>query len=81
MSEKLGTSTAAPTRPGRHAQLRPSDEDALRAELRRLQTSTGMPVLFGGTVHGGDMLLSGFVGTRSGILRDLVISSECGLGG
>ncbi|GES36552.1 transcriptional regulator, LuxR family [Rhodococcus aetherivorans] len=80
-STRVGTPNVAATRQGPHAHLRPSDEDALRAELRQLQISTGMPVLFGGTVHGGDMLLSGFVGTRSGILRDLVISSECGLGG
>ncbi len=61
--------------------LRPSDDDALRAQLRLLQISTGLPVLFGGAVHGHDMILSGFVGTRSNILRNLVISSECGVGG
>lgn len=61
--------------------LRPSDDDALRAQLRLLQISTGLPVLFGGAVHGHDMILSGFIGTRSNILRNLVISSECGVGG
>ncbi|MEE2030980.1 helix-turn-helix transcriptional regulator [Rhodococcus chondri] len=61
--------------------LRPSDVDALRAELRALRSSTDLPVLFGGTVHGPDLVLSGFVGTRSRVLRNLVISSERGLGG
>jgi LuxR family transcriptional regulator, regulator of acetate metabolism len=61
--------------------LRPSDVDALRAELRTLGSSTELPVLFGGTVHGPDLVLSGFVGTRTRVLRNLVISSERGLGG
>lgn len=61
--------------------LRPSDEDALRSELRFLRSSVGLPVLFGGTVSGGHMRLSGFVGTRGTILRNLVIDAECGLGG
>ncbi|GAA4482246.1 LuxR C-terminal-related transcriptional regulator [Rhodococcus olei] len=61
--------------------LRPSDEDALRAELRALSTSTAFPVLFGGAVAGGVMLLSGFAGTRSRILRGLTIDFRCGLGG
>ncbi|WLP92222.1 LuxR C-terminal-related transcriptional regulator [Gordonia sp. NB41Y] len=61
--------------------LRPDDADTVRAELREAQRSTGLPVLFGGVVDGPDLLLSGFVGTRSTVLRDLVISSRCGLGG
>lgn len=61
--------------------LRPSDNDALRAQLRLLQISTGLPILFGGAVDDHDMVLSGFVGTRSNVLRNLVISSECGVGG
>ncbi|MGV9825893.1 LuxR C-terminal-related transcriptional regulator [Gordonia sp. NPDC003429] len=60
---------------------RPRDADAVRAELRRGFRATGLPVLFGGVVAGGDLVLSGFVGTRSSILRNLLISSECGLGG
>ncbi len=61
--------------------LRPSDEDAIRAELRNLRTSTSLPVLFGGMADGPSMRLSGFVGTRGTLLRDLVIDSACGLGG
>lgn len=61
--------------------LRPSDVDTLRAELRSLKLSTGLPILFGGTVHGADLVLSGYVGTRGRFLRNLVISSERGLGG
>lgn len=61
--------------------LRPSDEDAIRAELRLLRTSTSLPVLFGGVADGPSMLLSGFVGTRGTMLRDLVIDAACGLGG
>lgn len=61
--------------------FRPSDEDAIRAELRHLRTSTSLPVLFGGMADGPSMRLSGFVGTRGTLLRDLVIDSACGLGG
>lgn len=61
--------------------LRPNDEDALRAELRKLSTSSAFPVLFGGAVADGAMLLSGFAGTRSRVLRGLTIDFHCGLGG
>ena len=61
--------------------LRPSDRDALRAELRSLQRRTALPVLFGGIVDDRRLTLSSFVGTRSRILRDLVIDAECGAGG
>jgi LuxR family transcriptional regulator, regulator of acetate metabolism len=61
--------------------LRPSDEDALRAELRALSSSGAFPVLFGGAVTDGAMRLSGFAGTRSTILRGLTIDFDCGLGG
>ncbi|WP_305092883.1 LuxR C-terminal-related transcriptional regulator [Prescottella sp. R16] len=61
--------------------LRPSDEDAIRAELRRLRTSTSLPVMFGGVADGPRVRLSGFVGTRGTMLRNLVIDSACGLGG
>ncbi|MCH5643912.1 response regulator transcription factor [Gordonia sp. ABSL49_1] len=60
---------------------RPSDEDAMRAALRAGQRATQLPVHFGGVVRGRDLVLSGFVGTRTGNLRDLVISTRCGLGG
>lgn len=64
--------------------LRPRDTDALRAELRRLSSEGGVPVLFGGEVHGGVdgvLLLSEFVGTRTNLLRGLVVRPSSGLGG
>ncbi|MGV9713302.1 LuxR C-terminal-related transcriptional regulator [Gordonia sp. NPDC003424] len=61
--------------------MRPDDADAVRAELRQSGRVTGLPVLFGGLIDDGDLVLSGFVGTRSSILRNLLISSRCGLGG
>lgn len=61
--------------------LRPRDTDVLRAELRRVATEGGVPVLFGGEVQGDALLLSEFVGTRTGLLRGLVVRSSSGLGG
>ena len=61
--------------------LRPRDADALRAELRHVAVEGGVPVLFGGEVHGNALLLSEFVGTRTGLLRGLVVRSNSGLGG
>ncbi|MEX7471748.1 response regulator transcription factor [Mycobacterium adipatum] len=61
--------------------LRPRDTDALRAELRRVAVEAGVPVLFGGEVAGDALLLSEFVGTRTGLLRGLVVRSRSGLGG
>ncbi|MFD4265274.1 response regulator transcription factor [Rhodococcus sp. NPDC058481] len=61
--------------------MRPSDEDALRGELRLLRGRTPFTVLFAGAVENGRMRLSGFAGTRSAILRGLVIDARCGLGG
>ncbi len=61
--------------------LRPRDTDAVRAELRRVSVEGGVPVLFGGEVQGDALLLSEFVGTRTGLLRGLVVRSSSGLGG
>lgn len=61
--------------------LRPRDTDAVRAELRRVAVEGGVPVLFGGEVAGDALLLSEFVGTRTGGLRGLVVRSSSGLGG
>ncbi|MDI9917521.1 LuxR C-terminal-related transcriptional regulator [Rhodococcus sp. IEGM 1379] len=61
--------------------LRPSDDDALRAVLRRLHPQTELPVLFGGCVSGRALTITGYVGTRTNILRNLEINAECGLGG
>ena len=63
------------------ALLRPRDTDAVRAELRRVAVEGGVPVLFGGEVQGDALLLSEFVGTRTGLLRGLVVRSNSGLGG
>ncbi|CAJ1510973.1 helix-turn-helix transcriptional regulator [[Mycobacterium] burgundiense] len=63
------------------ALLRPRDADALRAELRHLASHGGIPVLFGGQVHDGILLLSEFVGTRTGLLRGVVVQPSSGLGG
>jgi DNA-binding CsgD family transcriptional regulator len=40
-----------------------------------------VPVLFAGEVHGEVLLLSEFVGTRTGMLRGLAVRSNSGLGG
>lgn len=61
--------------------LRPRDTDAVRAELRRVAAEAGVPVLFGGEVHDDALLLTEFVGTRTGGLRGLVVRSRSGLGG
>lgn len=61
--------------------LRPRDTDALRAELRHIAGQGPVPVLFGGEVDGENLLLSEFVGTRTGRLRGLVVRSSSGLGG
>ncbi|MCF8610545.1 LuxR C-terminal-related transcriptional regulator [Gordonia sp. HY285] len=61
---------------------RPSDADALAAVLRAGGRDTGLPVMFGGLVgERASALLTGFVGTRSRILQNLVIDSSRGLGG
>ncbi len=46
-----------------------------------MAVEAGVPVLFGGEVHGDALLLSEFVGTRTGLLRGLVVRSSSGLGG
>ena len=61
--------------------LRPRDTDAVRAELRHVAAETGVPVLFGGEVHGDALLLTEFVGTRTGGLRGLAVRASSGLGG
>ncbi|MGB8406832.1 MAG: LuxR C-terminal-related transcriptional regulator [Mycobacterium sp.] len=61
--------------------LRPSDTDAVRAELRRIGTEGEVPVMFGGEVHDDVLLLTEFYGTRTSRLRGLVVQSNFGLGG
>ncbi|OJF79026.1 helix-turn-helix transcriptional regulator [Nocardia seriolae] len=61
--------------------LRPSDGDALRAELRGLAALSKLPVVFGGEVHAGTLVLSEFVGTRTNGMRGLTVEHNSGLGG
>lgn len=61
--------------------LRPRDSDAVRAELRHIAAEGGVPVLFGGEVHGESLLLTEFVGTRTSGLRGLAVRPSSGLGG
>ncbi|MBB5911981.1 DNA-binding CsgD family transcriptional regulator [Nocardia transvalensis] len=61
--------------------LRPRDADALRAELRQIAAVTRMPVVFGGEVHAGTLVLSEFVGTRTSAMRGLAVSPSSGVGG
>lgn len=61
--------------------LRPRDADALRAELRQVAAVSGMPVVFGGEVCDGALILSEFFGTRTAAMRGLVVSPTSGVGG
>lgn len=61
--------------------LRPRDGDALRAELRLIAGSSGVPVVFGGEVDRHELHLSAFHGTRTRGLDGLIIASSSGLGG
>lgn len=61
--------------------LRPRDADALRAELRRIASTTGLPVTFGGEVFDRTLLLTEFVGARTSGLHGLAVRPSSGLGG
>jgi DNA-binding CsgD family transcriptional regulator len=61
--------------------LRPRDADALRAELRHIAAAAGLPVTFGGEVHGDELLLTEFLGTRTGSMHGLAVRPSAGLGG
>ncbi|NEW39213.1 response regulator transcription factor [Nocardia cyriacigeorgica] len=61
--------------------LRPRDGDAVRAEIRRVAGTTGVPVLFGGEVHTDTLLLTEFFGVRTNGLRGLSVLRTSGLGG
>ncbi|MBF6326923.1 helix-turn-helix transcriptional regulator [Nocardia transvalensis] len=61
--------------------LRPRDADALRGVLRQVADVSRMPVVFGGQVHGGTLILSEFFGTRTNAMRGLAVSPASGVGG
>ncbi|GGK96402.1 helix-turn-helix transcriptional regulator [Nocardia jinanensis] len=61
--------------------LRPRDSDALRAEIRRLASVAGVPVLFGGEVDADTLRLTEFSGVRTNGLRGLSVTRASGLGG
>jgi DNA-binding CsgD family transcriptional regulator len=68
-------------RPSASPLLRPRDADALRCELRRIASTTGLPVTFGGEVFDRTLLLTEFVGARTSGLRGLAVRPNSGLGG
>lgn len=55
--------------------------DALRAALRQVALQGSVPVLFGGEVQGDSLVVSELIGTRTGVLRGLMVRSRSGLGG
>ncbi|OBF29634.1 LuxR C-terminal-related transcriptional regulator [Mycobacterium sp. ACS4331] len=61
--------------------LRPRDDDALRAELRAVASTTGLPLTFGGQLHGDTLLLTEFFGARTSAMRGLAVRPSAGLGG
>lgn len=62
--------------------LRPRDEDVLRSELRTVVRTWSSPVVvFGGSVSNDTLKISETYGTRTPVLRGLVISPRSGLGG
>ncbi len=61
--------------------LRPRDADALRAEMRQVASVAGVPIMFGGEVQDDTLLLTEFLGTRTGALRGLAVRPSAGLGG
>ncbi|MBL1074743.1 response regulator transcription factor [Nocardia sp. 2] len=67
--------------PAPDALMRPRDADALRAELRRIASLSKLPVVFGGEVNAGTLVLSEFVGTRTNGMRGLAVAPSSGLGG
>jgi DNA-binding CsgD family transcriptional regulator len=57
------------------------DDDALRAELRRIASLSHLPVIFGGHVRSGNLVISEFIGTRTNSMRNLAVAPTAGLGG
>jgi DNA-binding CsgD family transcriptional regulator len=61
--------------------LRPDDADVVRAELRALRGDLGVPLVFGGQVTEGTLLISELLGARGAGLRGLHVPTGSGLGG
>lgn len=61
--------------------LRPSDADAVRAELRAVSATLGVPLTFGGEVIDGTLVISELLGARTAGLRGLHVPAGFGLGG
>lgn len=61
--------------------LPPLIRDRMRSELRALHRDKSFDVLFGGAAGRDQLHLSDFSGTRSKVLRGLVIKAERGAGG
>lgn len=68
-----------PVDPSRTPRL--NDADTLRGALRAIQRRTGLPVVFGGPVHGNILRLTEFLGARTTGLRNLAVRPGTGLGG
>ncbi|HEX6358643.1 helix-turn-helix transcriptional regulator [Actinophytocola sp.] len=63
------------------ADTRPDDRSALRAELRAVVHTAGVPVAFLGEAAGNRLRLTEFVGTRTTGLHNLEVLAGTGLGG
>ena len=58
-----------------------SQPDVLRSAVRDAARRTGLPVVFGGAVDRGRLVLSDFHGTTTGAMKGLVVRRGAGLGG
>ncbi|OHV44322.1 helix-turn-helix transcriptional regulator [Parafrankia soli] len=61
--------------------VRPRDVDAIRGELREIRVRLGVPLVFGGEVTAGTLLISELLGARTPGLRNLHVPAGSGLGG
>ena len=59
----------------------PTQPDVLRSAVRDAARRTGLPVVFGGAVDRGRLVLTDFVGTTTGSLKGVVVRRGAGLGG
>lgn len=61
--------------------LRPADEDLYRRALRGIRQGTGVPLAFAGRLRENHLVLSDFLGARTGGLRGLRVEPGKGVGG